>query len=293
MNAAIIGYGYWGKIIQKEIESRDDLIIKKIYSPKLEDIGIYCSDENEVFNDNEIECVFICSPLETHYNYARRALINHKHVFCEKPTTSNLKEFYELMELAKINIKTIFTDYIHIFSPSVNYVKKNINRIGKILHIESTIAQYGKFYSHESVYQTIGVHLISIILYILNEKIIHVNKTDYISQNNCVFGNIKIEFQSGINANITCNLISSEKVRHILIYGDQGYIDLNINEKSSINIYQFSNAQFCNNISKIDELNLDDKNGIKRSINEFLNNIKNALYTPFFEISEQTIIAVT
>ena len=54
----------------------------------------------EVLNDSSIELVVICSPNETHFPYAKAALLAGKHVVVEKPFTNTSAEALELVELS-------------------------------------------------------------------------------------------------------------------------------------------------------------------------------------------------
>ena len=55
--------------------------------------------ENELFNDPEIDAVFILTNMETHCEYTVKAAAAGKHILVEKPAASNLKEL-EQMQLA-------------------------------------------------------------------------------------------------------------------------------------------------------------------------------------------------
>jgi predicted dehydrogenase len=54
----------------------------------------------EVLDDREIELVVICSPNETHFPYAKAALLAGKHVVVEKPFTNTSAEAKELIALS-------------------------------------------------------------------------------------------------------------------------------------------------------------------------------------------------
>lgn len=54
-----------------------------------------------LLDDKEIDVVFICTPNETHYEYALKALNKGKHIVIEKPFTTNEAEAAEIFDLAK------------------------------------------------------------------------------------------------------------------------------------------------------------------------------------------------
>lgn len=55
----------------------------------------------DMLADAEVDTVYIGLPNHLHFQYAKEALMNGKHVICEKPFTSNLEEFLELQQLAR------------------------------------------------------------------------------------------------------------------------------------------------------------------------------------------------
>ena len=46
--------------------------------------------------EKNVDAIYIASPHDTHYRYAKKALENKKHVLCEKPLTFTVKEAEEL-----------------------------------------------------------------------------------------------------------------------------------------------------------------------------------------------------
>lgn len=100
----IIGYGYWGPNIARNFLSQEKAQIISICDideealnkakknfPKLTMI----SDPNEVLTSTEIDTVAIVTPVYTHYELAKKALENGKHIFVEKPLPS-YQESYKI-----------------------------------------------------------------------------------------------------------------------------------------------------------------------------------------------------
>ena len=58
------------------------------------------TDFSEVLTSPDIDAVAVVTPVWTHYELAKAALENGKHVFVEKPFTSTSQQAEELIELA-------------------------------------------------------------------------------------------------------------------------------------------------------------------------------------------------
>ena len=109
MNFGVIGFGYWGPNIVRNLvslEGSEVLAIAEI-SPSARarahkaHPGIrVTADAAELIASAEIDAIAIVSPVWTHYELAKAALQNGKHVFVEKPFTSTSAQGEELVNLA-------------------------------------------------------------------------------------------------------------------------------------------------------------------------------------------------
>lgn len=90
-----------------------------------------------------INAVYIASPHDTHYGYAKAALESGKHVLCEKPMTLTKKESVELFSIARerklILLEAIKTAYCPGFQRMVSCAKSG--KIGRIIHVDATFTK--------------------------------------------------------------------------------------------------------------------------------------------------------
>lgn len=101
------------------------------------ELKFYSTDLNE-FLEN-IDAVYIASPVDTHYEYTKQCLLHGKHVLCEKPFVLKKSEAVELFEIAKeknlILMEAIKTAYCTGFNQLINTVKSG--KIGQVVDIEA------------------------------------------------------------------------------------------------------------------------------------------------------------
>ena len=268
MEVAVVGYGYWGKILKKYLDENDLFKVVGIYDPlyrnsiKLE----------EILNNSNIESVFVCNPIDMHYSTVKILLENKKNVFCEKPLSKRYKESLELFEIAKKNNVTLYVDYIYTNSPSINKIKEMKEKLGKILYIEANINQFGKFYENDDVFDVLGVHLISSISYILNKNI-EVEKIIIKKENNKkIIENGSIVFLvEDIEGIMNCNMLSYEKERKIIFTCKKGIIIFDMLGDKTVKIIEHieKNGSFEENI--IFEEKIDEGNNLKYVLEEFYN----------------------
>ncbi|MBZ0167224.1 MAG: Gfo/Idh/MocA family oxidoreductase, partial [Candidatus Omnitrophica bacterium] len=132
----VIGYGYWGPNVVRNLVLIKETAVKKIcdqnpatlqraadFYPAIE----LTQDAEEVFNDPDIDVVAVITPVSTHFPLAKRALECGKHVFVEKPFTYNVKQAEELITLAEEKGLTIMVDHTFLFTGAVRHIKKEID----------------------------------------------------------------------------------------------------------------------------------------------------------------------
>jgi cytidyltransferase-related domain len=88
----------------------------------------------------ECDAVYIASSPKDHYEHIKKALVKGKHVLCESPVCSDVKQYRELQELAEKNhlafVEAIKTAYATAYDRLMLLIKSG--RIGKVVSISAT-----------------------------------------------------------------------------------------------------------------------------------------------------------
>lgn len=100
----------------------------------------------EMANSDEIDAVYIASPNSLHSKQAILFLQNKKHVICEKPIASNVKELNEMIQVAKENNTLLMEAMKSTLMPGFQAVEENIHKIGKIRRYFASYCQYSSRY---------------------------------------------------------------------------------------------------------------------------------------------------
>lgn len=144
----IIGIGRMGITHYSIINSHPDVEIKAVVDTSslvLSMINKYLkatqtySDYNELFNNENLDAVIICTPPTMHYQIAIKAAHKGINVFSEKPFTTKKKEAEELSKLFEqkklVNQVGYVNRFNDIFKAVKNYVDKGL--IGRIINFKS------------------------------------------------------------------------------------------------------------------------------------------------------------
>lgn len=105
----VIGGGRIGKLHTRNLVQMNGVTVKKvadIFADKMPTFEAeygapLVADFDEIFNDDEIDVVFICTPTDTHVEMIKRAAAKKKHIFCEKPISFSDEETIETYQIVK------------------------------------------------------------------------------------------------------------------------------------------------------------------------------------------------
>ncbi|WP_419882170.1 oxidoreductase [Peribacillus sp. B-H-3] len=176
-----IGFIGFGKSVTRYhlpyVLIRRNLEVKMIYkrSKKEEQENQYkghgiefTDDLHQLLSDEEIQLVSICTPPDTHYDFAKLCLAHGKHVLVEKPFTETAEEARELLDLAAEKNLVIMPYQNRRFDSDFLAMKKVLEDgyTGDIVEIESHFDYFRphapdqKGSRYDGVWYGLGVHLI-------------------------------------------------------------------------------------------------------------------------------------
>src|SRR6266699_995070 len=245
----VIGYGYWGPNVVRNLTSLEgsELMAVCDKSPAARrrmqkaHPGIAVATEaSEILASADIDAVAVVTPVWTHYELAKAALENGKHVFVEKPFTSNTAQAEELIELAaKKNLK-IMVDHTFLFTGAVKKIGELVEEgaLGKLYYYDSTRVNLGLFQHDINVIWDLAPHDLSIMDYLIKETpeaIVATGQTHLNGFEDVAF--ITLYFPNKVIAHINVNWLSPVKVRTTLIGGEKKMLvwnDLEADEKIKI-----------------------------------------------------------
>jgi predicted dehydrogenase len=249
INFGVIGYGYWGPNVARNIEHTEGCRVVGICDKSANSRkraqkqypGILTTGEaDELISSPQIDAIAVVTPVWTHYELAKAALENGKHIFVEKPFTSDVVQAEELIDLAaKKNLK-IMVDHTFLFTGAVKKIRQLLNdgTLGNIYYYDSTRVNLGLFQHDVNVIWDLAPHDLSIIDHLIAEAPEAVSATGQTHLNgfeDVAF--LTIYFPNKIIAHINVNWLSPVKVRTTLIGGEKKMLvwnDLEADEKIKI-----------------------------------------------------------
>jgi predicted dehydrogenase len=245
----VIGYGYWGPNIVRNLRSVEATQLVAICDKNEKalrrakqaypDLRV-TTDYSEILTAPDIDAVAVITPVWTHFELAQAALRNGKHVFVEKPFTTTSRQAEQLIELAARKNLQIMVDHTFLFTGAVRKIRQLIddNTLGKLYYYDSTRVNLGLFQHDINVLWDLAPHDLSIVDYLIGrepEAVIATGKNHLNGLTDVAY--LTVYFPDSVIAHINVNWLSPVKVRTTLIGGEKKMLvwnDLDADEKIKV-----------------------------------------------------------
>jgi predicted dehydrogenase len=195
------------------------------------------SDAVDLITSTKVDAIAVITPVHTHFELAKAALENGKHVFVEKPFTATTEQADELIDLAERKRLKIMVDHTFLFTGAVRKMRELIDDgvLGDLYYYDSTRVNLGLFQHDVSVIWDLAPHDLSIMDYLIPEKplgVVATGEAHFNGRADVAF--ITVFFPGKTIAHINVNWLSPVKVRTTLIGGEKRMVvwnDLEADEK--------------------------------------------------------------
>lgn len=301
LKVAIIGYGYWGPKLARNIQNSNNFDIEFIIDTSLNNLNKAKKNfplcqfykDYRKFDSKKVDLVVISTPTKTHFKMANYFL-NKTNVLIEKPLALKLNDVVKLEKLSLRKKKKLFVDYPFIFSGSIKYLKDIINqkKYGKLLEIES-FREQAPIRNDADVVWDLGVHDISILRYLLNTNPKKIKSVKYntIKTKKKDTAYINLEYKNDLKVFIKNSWISPLKIRLIKFKFQKAIIICDENEP----IYKLKvfTKKKLSSIYKLDLPEIDLSEPLSNLINYVSQSIetnKNKIFEKKFNIDVTKVL---
>ncbi len=226
----VAGLGYWGPNLARNF---DDLAtLAWICDTSPERLAAFAgrypearatADFEEMLADESLDAVVIATPVPTHYQLARSALAARKHVLVEKPPAMTAAEMDELVALATEQGRVLMPGHLLLYHPGVEKLKALVDsgELGEVLCVYGNRQNLGIVRTNENALWSLGVHDLSVILYLLDEEpeIATAQGRDFLTEGveDVVF--CYLRFPSGRIAHMHLSWLDPHKMRRMTVVG--------------------------------------------------------------------------
>ena len=237
LNAGVLGAGHLGKIHLRLLNQSEKYNLVGFYDAN-EDNGKKVEAEfgYKFFNSIEalikaVDVVDIVTPTLSHYNCAKQAIAQGKHIFIEKPITNTVEEAEHIRTLLAENNLRGQVGHVERFNPAYLAVKDDIK---SPMFIEThRLAEFNPRGTDVPVVLDLMIHDIDIILSIVKSKVKNVSASGVsVISDTPDIANARLEFENGCVANLTASRISLKKMRKARFFQKDAYISVDFLTKN-------------------------------------------------------------
>jgi len=245
----VIGYGYWGPNVVRNFQSVEGSRVVAVCDKSEASLRRaqqvfpsvrLTSSVEDVLASKDVDAIAIVTPVWTHYELAKMALLSGRHVFVEKPFTSTSAEAQELIGIAQQKHLQIMVDHTFLFTAAVRKIRELIDEgtLGKLYYYDSMRVNLGLFQHDINVVWDLAPHDLSILDYLIGtqaEAVVATGESHLNGLDDVAF--ITLYFPGNVIAHVNVNWLSPVKVRTTLIGGENRMLvwnDLEADEKIKI-----------------------------------------------------------
>jgi predicted dehydrogenase len=199
------------------------------------------ADLGSALEDESVDAVVVATPVPTHFDLAKQALEAGKHVFVEKPPAMRGEEMEELLALAQAASRVLMPGHLLLYHPGLRKVKELVDagELGEVACIYGNRQNLGVIRSNENALWSLGVHDLSVILWLLGEEPSEVvaHGLDYLQDGieDVVF--CFLRFPSGKIAHMHLSWLDPHKMRKLTVVGREKMVvfdDMELERKVTV-----------------------------------------------------------
>src|SRR5207247_8477624 len=177
----VIGCGYSGPKLWRNVAENEAAELRRISDLDEERLAAMgrrypaaqtTKDYQRLLEDPALDAVAVVTPVATHFQIAKEALLRGKHVLVEKPLTSTAREAEELIELAERHGRTLMVDHTFVYNGAVRKMKEIVSsgELGDLLYFDSIRINLGLFQRDINVLWDLAPHDLSIMDFLIDRQ---------------------------------------------------------------------------------------------------------------------------
>jgi predicted dehydrogenase len=244
----VVGLGYWGPNLARNFDELGALGalcdldggVRERFAGRYPHVRVL-ADYDELLGDETLDGVVVATPVPTHYELSKRALEAGKSLLVEKPPAMRASEMDELVSLARASSLVLMPGHLLLYHPGVQKLKQLIEggELGEVLCVYGNRQNLGKIRKDENALWSLGVHDLSVVLYLLDEEPSEATAhgRDFLNEGveDVVF--CYLRFPSGRIAHMHLSWLDPHKMRRITVVGREKMVvfdDMELEQKVTI-----------------------------------------------------------
>jgi predicted dehydrogenase len=233
VTVGLAGLGYWGPNLARNFGDLPEADLRWLCDRSPEALTAHgarfptarrTTRFADLLEDPDLEAVVVATPVVTHADLAREALLAGKHVFVEKPMALGVDDAEELVAIAEERGLVLMPGHLLLYHPGVVKLKELVTsgQLGRVLYVYGNRQNFGQIRRDENALGSLGAHDLSVILHLLEEE-----PAEVWARGECFLGEVEdvvfcyLRFPSGVVAHMHLSWLDPHKMRRMTVVGDQ------------------------------------------------------------------------
>jgi UDP-N-acetylglucosamine 3-dehydrogenase len=236
VGVAVVGCGVWGVNHARVYAELDEARLVKIaeadpgrrrLAGERFDVQC-CAEPRDVFRDEEVDAVSICTPTVTHARLAREALRAGKHVLVEKPMATTLPDAEELVRLSERESLVLAVGLVERFNPAVSETLRLVKEgcVGRLLTVHaSRLSRRPDRRGDVGVIKDLAMHDVDVVTRVLGAQPVSVfARCGSLSHSFEDYAHLSLMYDDVASGFVEANWLTPRKVRRLTVTGSEGVI---------------------------------------------------------------------
>lgn len=251
LRLALVGFGYWGRNLAKNLHyvlgtdwvacvdaaPSGRAAAQRLY-PWLK---IFASIDELLANDC-VDGIVIATPARAHAAQTEHALLAGKHVLVEKPLAVTLRDAERVTSLAEASGLTLMVGHTFEYNPAVLHMKRMIQDgdLGDVLYLHSQRVNLGRLQTDINAMWSIGPHDVSIANFLLDAQPdwVAAKGAKYLHNDIADVVFATLGYPNGVLAHIHVSWLDPSKVRRTTLVGSKKMVVYDdIDSEARIRVY--------------------------------------------------------
>lgn len=233
VRVGVIGCGHWGPHLIRNLNDMPEVDLVGVAEERQERLRYVrrtyptvspFSDHRQLL-ESEVDAVVIATPIQTHFQLVKEALLAGKHVLVEKPLACSLARAAELLALARRCERVLMVGDVFLYNPAVRELRRLVQEgeLGRIYYADAARLNLGLFQPQANVVWDLAPHDIAILMYVLGKapQMVSARGSSYVQSGVHDVCYLELLFSGGATAHVHVSWLDPDRVRRLTLVGDR------------------------------------------------------------------------
>ena len=233
VRVGVIGCGHWGPHLIRNLNDMPEVDLVGVAEERQERLRyvrrtyptVSPFPDHRRLLESDVDAVVIATPIQTHFELVKEALLAGKHVLVEKPLASSPAGAAELVGLAERCKRVLMVGDVFLYNPAVRELRRLVQQgdLGRIYYADAARLNLGLFQPQANVVWDLAPHDIAILMYVLGKAPLMVSArgSSYVQSGVHDVCYLELLFSGGARGHVHVSWLDPDKVRRLTLVGDR------------------------------------------------------------------------